>query len=137
MEADKYTIGVGFDRETGSLIVGWEHVVQSIRVIFTTPYGERIRREWFGSLVPAMLGRNITPEMLLRFYVTIGAALEAWEPRFRIVKFRPTDLTREGSLRIDIEGEYMPRAHLRDYTVEGPRRLAVEGTARGFGVGEA
>lgn len=137
MAVDQYSIGVGFDRETGALISGWDEVVQGIRVIFTTPIGERIHREWFGSLVPAMLGRNITPEMLLRFYVVVGAALDVWEPRFRVVKFKPTDLTREGALFIDIEGEYMPRAHLGDHTIEGPRRLTVEGTARGFGVKSA
>jgi phage baseplate assembly protein W len=33
----------GIDRATGRLLDGWPHVVQSIVVIITTTYGERMR----------------------------------------------------------------------------------------------
>ena len=53
--------GSGVDRNTGKALVGWAHVEQCLGVIFTTTFGERIMREWFGSLVPVLLGRTVTP----------------------------------------------------------------------------
>jgi len=34
-------VGTGIDRNTGRLLSGWDHVVQSILTIMTTAYGER------------------------------------------------------------------------------------------------
>lgn len=130
MKSTLNVAGSGIDRRTGKLLTGWPHVVQSLEVIFTTGFGERVMREWVGSYVPYMLGQNLVPSTVLKFYVGLYAAIEAFEPRYRIVRFLPTEVSRLGSLRLDIEGEYRPRGHLGDFTVEGERKvsfLATEG----------
>jgi uncharacterized protein len=116
--------GTGLDRQTGKVLTGWPHVVQSLEVIFTTGYGERVMREWFGSFVPYMLGQNLVPETVVKFYVGLWTAIEAFEPRFRVTRFLPLEVTRTGRLRVQIEGEYRPRGHLGDYSVEGARKVA-------------
>ena len=52
---------VGLNAATGCVLLGWPHVVQSLQDIFTTRFGARIMREWYGSFVPNLLGRTITP----------------------------------------------------------------------------
>lgn len=120
-------VGAGIDRETGQPIAGWPHVAQSIGVIFTTNFGARVTRRWFGSLIPSLLGENLTPRTTLRFFTALYASLE-FEPRFALTRIRvlssPDDL-RSGRLRIEMEGMYRPRAHLGDFTVEGARRLVI------------
>ena len=39
---------VGLNAATGSVIEGWPHVAQSLQDIFTTRFGTRIMREWYG-----------------------------------------------------------------------------------------
>ena len=114
--------GTGIDRTTGKVLSGWPHVVQSLEVIFSTRFGERVMREWFGSMVPAMLGENLTPATVLRTKLAIWVAIETWEPRFRIAQITSLSVNRQGQYRLEMEGEYRPRAHLGDFTVEGPRR---------------
>ena len=64
----------GLNRHTGKLLDGWPHVVQSILVIFTTSYGERMLRRWFGSAVPQLLGNSLTEATVVSFF-TISAIL--------------------------------------------------------------
>lgn len=106
----------GIDRFTGKVIDGWPHVVQSIQVIFTTRFGERVMRTWFGSEVPQLLGRNMVPSTVVAFFSAIVTAIELWEPRFRIVKITPLSVDRQGHLALRIDGEYRPRGHLGDPT---------------------
>lgn len=123
-------VGAGVDRNTGRPLSGWAHVAQSLGVIFTTHFGSRVARRWFGSLIPSLLGENLTPRTTLRFYTAIYASLE-FEPRFALTRIRvlsSADDLRLGSLRVELEGMYRPRAHLGDFTVEGARRLII-GTA--------
>ena len=48
--------GTGIDRHTGHPLAGFAHVQQSLEVIFTTHFGERVLRRWFGSFVPKLFG---------------------------------------------------------------------------------
>lgn len=119
----------GMDRETGRLLDGWDHVVQCIFELFTTGYGLRIMREWFGTFVPQLLGENLVPSTVVRFFASICTAIELWEPRFRVVKITPikssAEELRKGSLGIRIDGEYRPRALQGDMTPEGMRTVHV------------
>lgn len=114
---------VGLDAATGRIITGWEHVLQSLSDIFTTGFGERVIREWYGSFVPNLLGQLITPREVAPFFVAITSAIEQWEPRFRVTEIRVLKATREGALHFYVDGEYRPRAMFGDFTVEGARRV--------------
>lgn len=125
----------GIDRATGRLLDGWPHVAQSVLVILTTAYGERMLRRWFGSAVPQLLGENLTTPTVVRFFAALIAALEVREidtglprePRFKIVKITPKRVERSGELRLEVLGIYMPRGHLGDFTPEGTRTLTLIG----------
>lgn len=112
----------GIDRETGRLLTGWEHVAQSIGVILTTRFGERVMRRWFGSLVPNLLGENMVPETFVRFFSAVGSALEQ-EPRVRLLQVLPLSVSRDGRAELKIDVEYRPRGHLGDLTPEGRKRV--------------
>ena len=119
-------VGAGVDRYTGRPVNGFEHVENSIACIFETAFGTRVIREWFGSYIPTILGReNVTPPTFVKFYSAVYAAL-LWEPRFELTQVRlissPEEL-RFGGASFLLEGIYMPRAHLGDYTSSGPRRI--------------
>jgi phage baseplate assembly protein W len=129
------------DRETGRILDGWEHVVQCIFELFTTGYGVRIMREWFGTLVPQLLGENLVPSTVVRFFASICTAIELWEPRFRVVKITPIKSSNEelrlGSLGLRIDGEYRPRALQGDLTPEGMRVVHVDWSGGTFVVRRA
>lgn len=123
---------VGIDVETGGTIYGWPHVEQSLRDIFFTRFGERIMREWYGSFIPQLLGRNITPDEVTPFFAAIASAIEQWEPRFRVTELVPVEVTRTGELRIYIAGEFRPRALFGDLTAEGARRVELYASQDGI-----
>ncbi len=114
---------VGLDAATGGILSGWEHVVQSLRDIFDTRFGSRIMREWYGSFVPNLLGRLVTPQEVLPYFAAISSAIEQWEPRFRVTQIQVVKLTRDGQLHVFLDGEYRPRAVYGDFSVAGARRL--------------
>lgn len=122
-------VGSGVNRHTGRPVSGWEHTLLCLEEIFCTPYGSRVMRRWLGSIVPHMLGENLVPETILRFRTGIMAALEQ-EPRFHLqfaVVVSTADELRQGKLKLELHGQYRPRAHLGDFTVEGPRRVMLIG----------
>ena len=114
---------VGLDAATGGTVVGWAHVVQSLRDIFHTRFGSRVMREWYGSFVPTLLGNLITPAEITPFFAAITSAIEQWEPRFRVTQIQVVKVTRDGQLHIFIAGEFRPRAMLGDFTPAGACRL--------------
>ena len=124
---------VGVDRRTGKVLTGFDHCLQSLGVIFTTHFGEIVLRRWFGSAIPALLGRNMDPPTMLRFWTAICVAIDLWEPRYRVTKITLLEdqnspkAMRQSKLSFAIEGVYMPRGHLGDFTPEGPRRLFIRG----------
>ena len=121
----------GINRQTGKPLSGWDHVYQSLVVILTTRLGERVMRRTFGSSVPSLLGRNLVPATMLKFYMAIALAVELWEPRFRIRKFElpPTknssDELGQGHIGIRMVGDYRPRALEGDFTVEAVKSMVL------------
>src|SRR5688500_5466382 len=81
--------GTGIDRRTGRPLAGWPHVLQSLEVIFTTHFGERVMRRWFGSFVPNILGEKMVPSTTLKFWTAVCTAIDTWEPRYKITKIIP------------------------------------------------
>jgi phage baseplate assembly protein W len=124
-------MSTGIDRFTGRPLSDWPHVVQSILVILSTRIGDRVMRRSFGSAIPGLLGRNLVPATLLRFYTAIAIAIELWEPRFRVRQFEfqgaensANDL-RQGRLGIRMIGDYRPRALSGDMTVEAVKTVTL------------
>lgn len=120
-------LGVDLNRVTGEVIVGWDHVEQCIGDIFTTFFGERIMREWYGSLVPKLLGENMTADTIVRFFAAITSAIDQWEPRFKITKITPLSVGRDGKFQVQIDGDYRPLALIGNFTPTGAKRVTVNG----------
>lgn len=124
-------MSTGIDRYTGKPLSGWDHTVQSIITILTTRIGERVMRRSFGSAVPGILGQNLVPSTVLRFYMAIAIAIELWEPRYRVRKFEYPENTngpdnlRQGQIGIRMVGDYRPRALEGDFTVEAVKTVTV------------
>ena len=122
---------IDFDVVTGGNIGGWEHVLQCIGDFFATSFGERIMREYYGSAVPRFLGENLTTKTVVPFFAAVAAAIEQWEPRFRVTNVTPISVNRDGQLQVEIQGQFRPRALLGDFSVAGARRVTVTGGSGG------
>jgi uncharacterized protein len=122
-----YGAGLGIDRYTGTWVSGFTHVQNSIACIFSTHFGTRVLRRWVGSAVPVVLGRNLTPRLVLKLFTAMYAAL-AFEPRFSLIRVEITSTAEEirsGVLLVTLEGEYYPLGHLGNYRSEGTREVIV------------
>lgn len=124
MTVDLASPSVGLDRRTGRIITGWAHVEQSLEDIFTTRFGERLMREFYGSVAPHLLGRSMTPGEILSFFAGMSAAIEQFEPRVKIANVNILGVERLGTMRFELDLLYRPRATSGDFTVEGARRFA-------------
>lgn len=114
----------GVDRLTGKPLSGWDHLAQSLGVLFTTPRLSRVMRRHIGSNVPRLVDAPISPVTLIDVYAAIADAAR-YEPRFKVVRMAVTDATTGGRLTIAIEGVYFPRGHLGDFTVQEPKTVSV------------
>ena len=116
----------GINRRTFAVLSGWDHVVQSVEVLFTTRLGERVMLRHFTGGVADLLGRLLTPSLLSAFRVVIAMSIDLWEPRLKVrrVEFLGSvEEIRQGHLKVVIQVDYRPKGHLGDFTVEGIRTL--------------
>lgn len=113
-------LNLDIDPRTGETIEGWDVVQASVERLILTSFGQRPLREHIGSLAPAVLGRNISEDTVMLIWVSISMILDLFEPRYRIIKFEPVEAHRDGTLRLRIDGEYLPRALFGD---QGLREL--------------
>ena len=138
-------VRIGMDRYTGKMMTGWDHVIQSMLLIFSTRYHERVLRRWCGSFVPHLIGNNATETTITRFYWAIATGIDLWEPNYRIQRVRvgtradgtsltSTEELRTGHLTTAMEGVYRPRGHLGN---DQPQvRRAVGLVSRGYNLWE-
>jgi len=55
-------------------------------------------REWYGSFVPNLLGRTITPNEVTPWFAAVTSAIEQFEPRYRVTRIQIVEVTRDGRL---------------------------------------
>ncbi|KAB1069259.1 GPW/gp25 family protein [Methylobacterium planeticum] len=111
----------GIHRVTGRLLSDWEHVLQSVDVIFETEIGERVMLRHFGGGMRRLLGRKLTPDILALAAAVFALSITIWEPRLRVVKVSVAPSVEEirlGAVSFVMEVAYRPRGHLGDLTEE-------------------
>lgn len=122
---------VGFDRTTGALIVGWEHVAECIVLILTTPRLTRVMRRLFGSDLPGMIDAPMNDQNRLRLFRAVAEALrprlvegrQYGEPRFALDSVQVVEAEASGRITVRVSGKYLPRGHLGDATQAGQRSI--------------
>lgn len=110
-----------FDRRTGARISNYESAVQSVEILFFSQIGEHVLLREFGAGLIELLGRKLTPRLFAAFMLLIAAAIDLWEPRFRVRRVIPGGNANElrlGHAGFAIEVDFRPNAHLGDDTVE-------------------
>jgi phage baseplate assembly protein W len=111
----------GMNRFTGRPLSDWEHVLQSVDVIFETEIGERVMLRHFGGGMRRLLGRKLTPDILALAAAVFALSITIWEPRLRVVKVSVAPSVEEirlGAVSFVMEVIYRPRGHLGDMTEE-------------------
>lgn len=104
----------GMNRDTGRLLIGIEHLQQSIRQILLTALGTRVMRRPFGCGLLDMIGQPYNTTTILQIYNRVADALRQWEPRFTLRKITPKWLNRDeqftdqlqGQLQLTLVGDY-------------------------------
>ncbi|MEW5890203.1 MAG: GPW/gp25 family protein [Pseudomonadota bacterium] len=97
----------GINADTGQPLSGLEHLKQSIRDILTTRIGTRVMRRDYGSRLPELVDRPITPALAADIYAATAEALDAWEPRYRLERVRVLSAC-AGQIELMLEGAYLP-----------------------------
>ncbi|MCV6548561.1 MAG: baseplate assembly protein [Cohaesibacter sp.] len=112
----------GFDSRTGKLLVGWPHCAACLKRIFATKIGSRVLREELGNIgLKLILRENMDNRPLAVYFWCLSVAADLWEPRFRVKRFIPSEDVedrRKGFSGTRVVGDFMPRAHLGDFTVQ-------------------
>lgn len=118
----------GFDRRTGRVLRGWDHVVQSVFLILASRVGLRVMRRSFGCGATSLLGKRFTPQVAALYRLLVVLALERWEPRVavrRVALVGDVDGVRAGSVRSVISVDYLPDGHRGDRTVASTRDIEI------------
>jgi len=100
----------GMDRDTGGPIEGLKHIKQSIGDILGTPIGTRLGRREYGSLLPDLIDKPMTPANILRVYAATALAITRWENRVRLRRVSLVMGENSGSARLTIEADRVDKA---------------------------
>jgi len=103
------------NRYTGGIVDGFDEVLQSLEVSFTTRRGTRVMRRQFGGDAPRLVDRAISALTLIDFYAAIADAIRD-EPRFRLARMALVEDSNlsAGNPVFEIAGLFYPRGHLGD-----------------------
>jgi uncharacterized protein len=119
--SDSFPASLGIDKYTGAPITDFDHVRQCLGTLFSTRIGQRIMRRTYGAQLLGLLGKELTPDVLMRAYMAVVIAVYLWEPRFAVTSASYPGTTPQGmalgQLGIKLNGDYRPNALTGDFTV--------------------
>lgn len=119
----------GIDAQTGKLLTGWAHCVQSIGKCLTTRFETRMLRRHLGSLVPELQDQNADAMTIFKVYMAIADALndpDSGEPGFSLQTIEMVEYGRAGRFVFILDGTYYPRGHLGDYSLKEKRQARLD-----------
>lgn len=96
----------GMNVDTGKLLNGYEHLLQSVTDILTTPIGSRVMLRDYGSEIPKLIDSNMNPATFAKIYAATAEALDKWEPRLSLTRVQVLSVSFNGSCTIYLEGLY-------------------------------
>jgi phage baseplate assembly protein W len=80
------------------------HLAQSITDILSTPRGTRVMRRDYGSDLPRLVDAPMNGETLVDLFMATAEALDAWEPRFRLIRVEVPSAS-AGFMELTLTGE--------------------------------
>src|SRR4051812_12425759 len=95
---------IDVDRYTGELISGWPRIKQSIETILTTRLRMRLMRLYWGSKFLDMQDKPGNEETLMNGMMAAIAAINIYEPEFKVRRVQIDEMDTTGSIVITIEG---------------------------------
>ena len=99
---------VTISRFTGKIIDDYNHTIESIYTLLTTPKATRVYRRAFGFDVFGILDKGITDSMKLKIFQGT-AELAKEEKRFKLESTEMnTDNAHENEIAINVYGLYLP-----------------------------
>ena len=106
----------GMDRMTGRVLGDWDHVSQSVAVLFTTRFFSRVLRAYVGSNIIRLLGQPMNRQTVMRVRLAIAEALWLFEPRLVPRRIDMLDGDRTGDSAWLILAIYRPGARYDPFT---------------------
>lgn len=88
---------------TGQPLSGQAHLAQSVSDILSTPIGSRVMRREYGSRLPDLIDAPMTDSLVVEVYAETAAALERWEPRFKLTRIQAAEAV-AGHMTLHLEG---------------------------------
>lgn len=106
---------VGMHRDTGKKLDGYNHLIQSLRDIWTTQIGTRVMRRDYG-IIRELIDRPMNSDLIIDTYVALITSANRWEPRWRTDRIYVVD-AQPGEMTLDVDGFYRPDG--RPLTLQG------------------
>lgn len=97
---------IGMNADTGKPLSGYEHLLQSVTDILTTPVGSRVMLRDYGSDIPKLIDANMNPQTFALIYAATAEALDKWEPRLSLTRVQVTSVSHDGTCSLYLEGIY-------------------------------
>lgn len=91
---------------TGKPLSGAAHLLQSVADILTTPLGGRVMRRDYGSMLPRLVDRPVTPGFYVELFAATADALAKWEPRISVTGVEATT-DGEGRVTLTVTGRWL------------------------------
>ena len=104
---------IDIDRFTGAPVQGWERIKQSIFVILTTRLRTRLMRLWWGSKFINMQDKPGNQEVMMAGMMAAIAAINTYEPEFKVTRVSIDEFGPDGDITITIEGVDLVDATLK------------------------